>query len=92
MDYINEKDLLDQGYIKQCLSVHLVDYGDKIGSNNVRRMSYDLGRDFSQEQIAVLQSWVNEVNNRFMNIKICLSGTGYEKASIPEEDNNPENN
>jgi hypothetical protein len=54
----------------------LSEYDESV-PNKCRRLSYDISDDFNSNQIGILKCWVNEVNKRFPNIKLSLSGTGF---------------
>ena len=82
-----EKELLEKGWKKETMCFHLQEYDETV-SNKHRRMSYDIGSDFTAEQIGVIKNWANEVNNRFPNIKICITGTGYYMPAKSEGDGN----
>ena len=73
---------LEQGWKKEMLCIHVSEYDEHMPSKH-RTLSYDISNDFNSKQIAVLKNWANEINNRFPNLKISLSGTGY----IPNEQN-----
>ena len=75
-----EQNLLEQGWKKETLSIHLSQYDENAPFKH-RRLSYDLDDSFSSNQISLLRQWVGEVNKRFPDIKIFLDGTGYVQAS-----------
>lgn len=75
---ITEEDLLKNGWKRECLQIHISEF-DKNLEYGARRLTYDLGTNFNGEQIGSLQHFIQEVNNRFPNIKVCLSGTGFFK-------------
>lgn len=75
---MTEEDLLKDGWKKECLQIHITEF-DKTLEYGARRLTYDLGTYFNSEQIGQLQHFIQEVNNRFPNIKVCLSGTGFFK-------------
>lgn len=82
---MDEKELIEQGYKKETLCVHLQEYDPRTIEDveiPFRRLSYDLSNDFTYNQIAIIRNWVKEVNDRFPNIKMYVTGTGYYK---PEE-------
>ena len=78
---LTEKDLIANGYKKETLSIHVTEYND-VYPNHMKQVGYDISDTFDGEQIAALKNWANEVNRRFLHIKIAISGTGYFK---PEE-------
>lgn len=85
----NEQELIAKGWKKETLSIHLAEYDECLAQpNKFRRLSYDLGNDFTPEQIGVIRSWVNEVNKRFPNIKLFVSGTGYYMPTVNEQEDN----
>ena len=86
---ITEEYLLKEGWEKECLSIHIAQF-DKTLEHGARRLSYDLGTNFSIDQITPLKMFVQEVNNRFPNIKVSLSGTGYIQ-NTPSDDQDIEN-
>lgn len=55
---------------------------DGENSNPFIRLSYDLGNDFTDSQIAAIKGFVNEVNKRFADVKMFTTGTGY----VPKKD------
>ena len=75
-----ELELLSNGWKRETLALHITEWSGN-EQMKARRLSYDLGDSFTQDQIYQIKSFVNEVNNRFPNIKICITGTGF----IPEE-------
>ena len=79
----NERELLNSGWKREVLTLHLQEY-DEAYVNKHRRLSYDLGDDFTGQQISVIRNCFNEINNRFPNIKITVSGTGF----VKNDDNN----
>ena len=75
-----EKELLDKGWKKETLQIHLQEYDETCQyPSKHRRLTYDMRDDFTQDQIGTLRMWANEVNNRFPNIKVCITGTGFYK-------------
>ena len=87
----NEQELIAKGWKKETLSIHLAEYDEQLIPNKFRRMSYDLGNDFTPEQIDVIRNWTDEVNKRFLNIKLFVSGTGYYMPEINEQEDNGSN-
>ena len=79
---MEDKELLEQGWKKEMLCIHVSEYDERVPSKH-RTLSYDISNDFNSKQIAVLKNWANEINNRFPNLKVSLSGTGF----IPDEQN-----
>ena len=71
-----EKKLLENGWKRETLCIHLDEY-DESAPKKFRRLGYDISDDFNSNQIGILKCWVNEVNKRFPNIKLSLSGTGF---------------
>lgn len=79
---MDEKTLIEQGYVKDMMTIHIQEYDPHTVNDKefpYRRLSYDMTDTFTADQISIIRRWVNEVNNRFPNIKICLTGTGYTK-------------
>lgn len=79
---MDEKTLIEQGYVKDMMTIHIQEYDPHTVNDKEfphRRLSYDMTDTFTADQISIIRRWVNEVNNRFPNIKICLTGTGYTK-------------
>lgn len=77
-----EEDLLKEGWKKEMLCLHIQEYDPHPFNDKevpFRRLSYDLSDDFTGDQISTIKRWVNEVNNRFPNIKMCVTGTGLYK-------------
>jgi len=79
----NEKELLENGWKKEMLNIHIEEY-DENAPHKFRRLSYDIADDFTAEQIGVIKNFVNEVNNRLLNVKMSVSGTGYYKDKQDE--------
>lgn len=76
-----EKELLENGWKRETLCIHLDEY-DESAPKKFRRLGYDISDDFNSNQIGILKNWANEINKRFPNIKISLSGTGL----VPSEE------
>ena len=71
-----EKELLDSGmWKKEILCLHIQEI-DKTAPKGVRRLSYDLGDNFTDDQITGIERFLREVNRRFPNIKMFATGTG----------------
>lgn len=85
---MTEQELIEQRYTKEMLAIHLQEYDPHPYNDKeipFRRLSYDIANDFTEDQIAAIQRWVREVNNRFPNIKVTVTGTGYTKKENNEE-------
>lgn len=85
---MDEKALIEQGYVKDMMTIHVQEYDPHTVNDKefpYRRLSYDMTDTFTADQISIIRRWVNEVNNRFPNIKICLTGTGYTKKEDSNE-------
>lgn len=85
---MDEKALIEQGYVKDMMTIHVQEYDPHTVNNKefpYRRLSYDMTDTFTADQISIIRRWANEVNNRFPNIKICLTGTGYTKKEDSNE-------
>lgn len=81
---MTEQELLENGYEKEMLCFNIQEYDPQlITDNKFRRLSYDLDRTFTSDQISVIKRFCDEVNKRFPNIKMFLSGTGF----VKKEDN-----
>ena len=77
---MNEQELIEQGYKKETLTIHISEYDTNApGGYNHRSLSYDLNRDFTDDQIAGIELFIREVNRRFPNIKMFATGTGWVK-------------
>ena len=75
---MSEQELLENGYEREILCFHIQEYDPNLPTDNkFRRLSYDLGRTFTSDQISSIKSICNEVNKRFPNLKMFLSGTGF---------------
>lgn len=62
---------------KQILCFHVQQYTKPSEYGRIR-LSYDMDDSFSDQQIAMLKNFASEVNNRFPDIKMSLTGTGYD--------------
>lgn len=83
---MSEQKLLENGYEREVLCFHIQEYDPQLTTDNkYRRLSYDLGRTFNSYQIADIKRFCDEVNKRFPNIKMFLSGTGFVKKEDDEE-------
>lgn len=85
---MDEKALIEQGYVKDMMTIHIQEYDPHTVNDKefpYRRLSYDMTDTFTADQISIIRRWANEVNNRFPNIKICLTGTGYTKKEDSNE-------
>lgn len=80
MNKEKELELLSNGWKREMLALHITEWS---GNEQMKatRLSYDFGDSFTSDQIYQIKNFVNEVNNRFPNIKMCVTGTGF----IPEE-------
>lgn len=75
-----EEKLLQEGWKKEMLCIHISEYDTNSPTNNHRRLSYDLTNDFTGEQIGVLRAWCNKVNEHFPNLKMFITGSGWVKT------------
>lgn len=83
---MSEQKLLENGYERESLCFHIQEYDPQLTTDNkYRRLSYDLGRTFNSYQIADIKRLCDEINKRFPNIKMFLSGTGFVKKENAEE-------
>lgn len=83
---MTEQELLENGYEKEMLCFNIQEYDQHLVTDNkFRRLSYDLSRTFTSDQIAGIKMFCDEVNKRFPNIKMFLSGTGFIKKEDNEE-------
>lgn len=76
-----EEDLLKEGWKKEMLCIHVLEYDGQ----RRNKLSYDMRNDFTGDQIHTIKAWANEVNNRMANIKISITGTGLYKPEHEEE-------
>ena len=79
---MDEKELIEKGYVKDTMSIHRQEYDPHVVNDKTfpfRRLSYDLTDTFTADQIATINRFVSEVNNRFPNLKISVTGCGYTK-------------
>lgn len=79
---MDEKELIEKGYVKDTLSIHIQEYDPHTVNDKTfpfRRLSYDLTDTFTADQIAIINRFVTEVNNHFPNLKISVTGCGYTK-------------
>lgn len=77
---MKEQELLENGYERETLCFHIQEYDPTLTDDDkFRRLSYDLGRTFTSDQISSMRMFCEEVNKRFPNIKMFLSGTGFIK-------------
>ena len=77
-----EEELLKEGWKKEVLCLHIQEHDPHLFNDieiPFRRLSYDLRDDFTSGQIETIKKFINEVNNRFPNIKMSVTGTGYVK-------------
>lgn len=81
---MTEQELLNSGWKKEVLCLHIQEY-DELFKNKFRRLSYELDRSYSQDQISGLQRWAQEINRRFPHIKMFITGTGYIKEDAEEK-------
>jgi hypothetical protein len=70
---------------------------DSTAPSGKRRLSYDVGYTEDYKLVASLRGWANEVNNRFPNIKLWITGplmecisdtTENDKISVDIEETN----
>lgn len=85
-----DEELLKEGWKKETLCLHVQEYDPHAFNDKdipFRRLSYDLSNDFTSDQISIIRRWANEVNSRFPNLKISVTGTGFYKTGFykPEE-------
>ena len=66
------------------LAIHITEYNESYKFGKIQ-LTYDISDDFTNDQIATLQHWTNEINSRFPNLKIVITGTGYFKPEESEE-------
>ena len=60
------------------MRLHIQEYDPMLATDNkMRRLSYELDKSFTSNQIALIERFLREVNCRFPNIKLCATGTGY---------------
>ena len=79
---MDEKELIEKGYVKDTLSIHIQEYDPHVVNDKTfpfRCLSYDMTDTFTASQIAIINRFVTEVNNRFPNIKMSVTGCGYTK-------------
>ncbi len=77
-----DEELLKEGWKKEMLCLHIQEYDPHPFNDKdipFRRLSYDLRNDFTSEQIGTIKTLINEINNRFPNIKMSATGTGFYK-------------
>ena len=80
-----EKNLMKNGYEREFAVFNIQEYDPHPGGTEgtmhpFRRLSYDLGRDFSDSQLHALQQVSQEINKRFPNIKMFITGTGWQQV------------
>ena len=86
-----EQELIAKGWKKETLCIHLQEYDEKYEPHKFRRLTYEFGTNFTSGQTDIMRAWINEVNKRFPNIKMSVSGTGYYMPADEELDNNGNN-
>lgn len=80
---MTEQELLENGWEKEMLCFNIQEYDPQLTTDNkYRRLSYDLGRTFTSDQISGIKGFCDEINKRFPNIKMFVTGTGY----VPKKD------
>lgn len=80
-----EHELLASGQWKREYMTFHISEIDNTCPTGVRRLSYDIGDNFTSDQIGVIKLFFNEVNSRFPNIKVFATGTGLIKVDENEE-------
>lgn len=70
---------------KTPLQIHLQEDDPTVPSGK-RRLTYDVAYTEDYELVGCLRRWVNEVNNRFPNIKIWITGPMMEEILGTDED------
>ena len=81
---MKEEELLASGnWKRECLAFHIQEM-DSTAPNGVRSLSYDISDTFTGDQIAPIQGFVQEVNRRFPNIKMFLTGTALVEVKHEE--------
>lgn len=80
-----EQELLASGQWKREFMVFHISEIDNTCPTGVRRLSYDIGDNFTSDQIEVIKSFFDEVNRRFPNIKVFATGMGLVKVEENEE-------
>ena len=83
-----EKKLLEAGFKKRPVCIHMSQVDNSVSSGR-RSLSYDVWDTFTYDQMLELRRWVDEVNARFPDIKMFITGGDYYKElEIPEDDGN----
>ena len=77
-----EQELIDSGMWKREILSFSISVIDKTSPYGVRRLTYDIGDDFTSDQIASFEQFFREVNRRFPTVKMFTMGTGL----VPVED------
>lgn len=81
---MTEKELQESGnWKRETMTFHIAEI-DPNSPYGVRRLSYDIGYDYTNEQIGTIKAFFNEVNARFPNIKIIATGTSWIEAKNEE--------
>lgn len=79
---MDEKELIEKGYVKDTLSIHIQEYDPHTVDGKTfpfKSLSYDMTDTFTANQIDIIKRFVSEVNKRFPNIKMFVTGCGYTK-------------
>lgn len=82
---MTEQELLDNGWKREMLSLHIRQYNQSTPSKAIA-LSYDIADDFSSNQISALKHFVEEVNIRFPEIKMFITGGGFVKDETEDGD------
>lgn len=75
-----EEKLLKDGYVKENACIHIAEC-DKSSEYGWRRLSYEI---CDCNCVSELNRFANEVNKRFPNIKMFVTGGGYVKPEDTE--------
>ena len=71
-----EKEMLDSGKWKREALSFCIEVVDKNCPMGVRTLVYDMGYDFTSDQIALFERFFREVNRKFQTVKMFTEGTG----------------
>ena len=85
-----EKELLDSGRWKRETLSFCIQVVDKNSPMGVRSLVYDMGYDFTSDQIALFERFFREVNRRFPTVKMFANGTGFIPTN--QDESNEESN
>lgn len=73
---MTEEELLATGkWKKEALQINIAEV-DKTVPSGIRSLTYDMSNTFSHENISQIEAFIREVNRRFPNIKMFVTGTG----------------